>query len=149
MKSRWVLLAGCLMVAAMTLGVSGIASADRRDRCTDAALDGFYVFTASGFDIVSGVSQPIAIVELIRFNGDGTVDVPGGRVSVNGSIFPTIATGSYTIASLAAPNKGCEGSLTFHGVQLYMFIPPDALHIQLIRTDPGSVFRGTATKVSK
>ena len=51
------------MVAAMTFGVSGIAAANGRDRCTDAALDGFYVFTASGFDIVSGVSQPIAIVE--------------------------------------------------------------------------------------
>jgi hypothetical protein len=32
---------------------------------------------------------------------------------------------------------------------LYMFIPPDADHIQLIRTDPDTVFRGTATKVSK
>ena len=149
MKSRWALLAGGLLVAAMTFGVSGIASANGRDRCTDAALDGFYVFTASGFDIVSGVSQPIAIVELIRFNGDGTVDVPGGRVSVNGSIFPTVATGTYTIASLTAPNKGCEGSLTFPGVHLYMFIPPDAHHIQLIQTDPGTVFRGTATKVSK
>jgi hypothetical protein len=149
MKSRWALLAGCLLVAGMTFGVSGIASANGRDRCTDAALDGFYVFTASGFDIVSGVSQPVAIVELIRFNGDGTVDVPGGRVSVNGSIFPTVSTGTYTIASLTAPNKGCEGSLIFPGVQLYMFIPPDAHHIQLIRTDPGTVFRGTATKVSK
>ena len=149
MKSRWALLAGGLLVAAMTFGVSGIASANGRDRCTDAALDGFYVFTASGFDIVSGVSQPIAIVELIRFNGDGTVDVPGGRVSVNGSIFPTVATGTYTIASLTAPNKGCEGSLTFPGVHLDIFIPPDAQHIQLIQTDPGTVFRGTATKVSK
>jgi hypothetical protein len=57
------------------------------------------------------------IVELIRFNGDGTVDVPGGRISVNGSIFPTVATETYTIASLTAPNKGCEGSLTFPGVR--------------------------------
>ena len=56
MKSRWALLAGCLLVAGMTFGVSGITSANGRDRCTDPALDGFYVFTASGFDIVSGVS---------------------------------------------------------------------------------------------
>ena len=149
MRSRWALLAGCLLVAGMTFGVSGITSANGRDRCTDAALDGFYVFTANGFDIVSGVSQPIAIVELIRFNGDGTVDVPGGRVSVNGNIFPTVSTRTYTIASLTALNKGCEGSLISPGVQLYMFIPPDAHHIQLIRTDPGTAFRGTATKVSK
>lgn len=149
MKGRWALLAGGLLMAAMTFGISGITSADARDKCTDATLDGFYVFTASGFNIVSGVPQPTAIVELIRFNGDGTADVPGGRVSVNGSIFPTVSSGTYTIASLAAPNKGCEGSLTFPGVQLYMFIPPDADHIQLIRTDPGTVFQGTATKVSR
>ena len=134
----------------MTFGVSGIASANGRDRCTDATLDGFYVFTASGFGIVSGVPQPTAIVELIRFNGDGTVDVPGGRVSVNGSIFPTIATGTYTIASLTPPNKGCEGSLIFPGVQsLHVHPALDAHHIQLIQTDPDTVFRGTATKVSK
>ena len=150
MKGRWALLAGGLLVAAMTFGVSGIAPADAKDECTDATLDGFYVFTANGFTIVSGVPQPTAIVEQIRFNGDGTADVPGGRVSVNGSVFPTVGTGTYTITSLTPPNKGCEGILTFPGpVNLYMFIPPDARDIQLIRTDAGTVFQGAATKVPK
>ncbi len=90
----------------MTFGVSGIAPADAGDKCADATLDGFYVFTASGFSIVSGVPQPIAIVEQIRFNGDGTADVPGGRVSVNGSVFPTLGPGTYTIGSLTPVASG-------------------------------------------
>jgi hypothetical protein len=144
MKGRWV----CLLVIAMTLGMAGVAPADGT-RCTLAFLDGFYVFTANGFAIVGDVAQPVAIVEQIRFNGDGTVDVPGGRVSVNGSVFPTVGTGTYTISPLTSPNKGCEGSLTFPGVNLYMFIPSHARDIQLIRTDPNTVFQGTATKVSQ
>jgi len=131
----------------MTLGMAGVAPADG-PKCTLAFLDGFYVFTASGFTIVGGVAQPIAIVEQIRFNGDGTADVPGGRVSVNGNVFTTVGSGTYTISPLT-PNRGCEGSLTFPGVNLYMFIPPHARDIQLIQTDPNTVFQGTATRVSK
>jgi hypothetical protein len=81
----------------MILAVAGVAPADPGHRCRESILNGLYVFTASGFGNVSpGPPQPQAIVELIRFNGDGTVDVPGGRVSVNGLIFPTISTGTYT-----------------------------------------------------
>lgn len=150
MKGRWAVLAGAMLGAAMIFGVSGIAAADPGGKCTDRTLDGFYVFTASGFQIVGGASLPVAIVEQIRFNGDGIADAVGGKVSFNGNIFPTISSGTYTVTSLTPPNKGCEGTLTFPGpVNLYMFIPPDAHDIQLIRTDPGSVFQGTATKVSK
>jgi hypothetical protein len=131
----------------MTSGIAGVAPADG-PKCTPASLDGLYIFTASGFTIVGGVAQPVAIVEQIRFNGDGTADVPGGRVSVNGNVFTTAGTGTYTISALAAPNRACQGSLAFPGVNLYMFIPPDARDIQAIRTDPNTVFQGTATKVS-
>ena len=149
MNGRRVLLTGSLLVMAMILGIAGVALADG-PRCSDAILDGLYVFTANGFAIVGGVPQPQAIVELIRFNGDGTADVPGGRVSVNGNVFTAGGTGAYTVSSLPSPNnKGCEGNLTFPAasVHLYMFIQPDARDIQLIRTDTNTVFQGTATKV--
>ena len=147
MKGR-ALLAGSLLVITMTLGVAGVAGADG-PKCTLAFLHGFYIFTASGFSIVGGVAQPIAIVEQIRFNGDGTTSVPGGRVSVNGSVFTTVSTGTYTISSLTPPNRGCEGTLSFPGVNFYIFVPPNARDIQLIRTDPDTVFQGTATLVSQ
>jgi hypothetical protein len=148
MKARWVLLAGSLLVTGMTSGVSGVASADSRLKCKDSMLDGLYVFTATGYGNVDpGPPQPQAIVELIRFNGDGTVDVPGGRVSVNGAIFTTGGTGTYTTPTPV--DRGCETSLTFSlGPILYIFIPPDAKTLQMILTNPNTVFQGSATKVS-
>ena len=61
------------------------ARAERR-ACTERTLRGSYVFSASGFNIVGGVQQPKAIVEVIVFNGDGTLDVPAATVSLNGLI---------------------------------------------------------------
>src|SRR5262245_30360191 len=141
MRGGWAMIVGTLLVTAMTLGLSGVARAGG-PKCTVAMLDGLYVFTASGFNIASSGAQPIAIVELIRFYGDGTLDAPGGTVSVNGSIFP-IATppnpppgGSYTIQSLAAPGRGCDGAISFAaGPSLYMFVASDGKEIQMIQTN--------------
>ena len=157
MKGRWVLLTESLLVMVMILGIVGVPLADEPVLvenifgCSNPILDGLYVFTASGFAIVGSLPQPQAIVELIRFNGDGTADVPGGRVSVNGNVFTAGGTGTYTVTSLSEPNEGCEGTLTFPAasVHLYLFIPPGAREIQVIRTDTNTVFRGTATQVSR
>ena len=113
-----------------------------------AMLARSYVFTATGYGNVNpGPPQPQAIVELIRFNGDGTVDVPGGRVSVNGTIFPTGGTGTYTPPTPL--DKGCEATLTFSlGPILYMFIPPDTTTLQAILINENTAFQGPAAKVS-
>jgi hypothetical protein len=150
MKRRGVLSTASFLVAAMILGVAGVAPADPEHKCRDSMLNGLYVFTASGFGNVSpGPPQPQAIVELIRFNGDGTVDVPGGRISVNGLIFPTISTGTYT--TLTPVDTGCESTLTFDSPghpALYIFIPSHANTLQMILINPNTVFQGSATKVS-
>ena len=52
------------------------AGGGRDNGCTLRTLRGTYVFSASGFNIVAGVAQPKAIVEVIVFNGDGTLDGP-------------------------------------------------------------------------
>ena len=58
----------------LALGVSGVSLADSANQgCALDTLDGLYIFTASGYNIVAGVAQPKAIVEVIRFNGDGTL----------------------------------------------------------------------------
>jgi hypothetical protein len=80
-----------------------------------------------------GPPQPQAIVELIRFNGDGTADVPGGRISLNGQILTTTSTGTYTTPTPV--DKGCESTLTFDSPgnpALYIFIPPQAETLQMI-----------------
>src|SRR3954451_19761072 len=95
------------IAALMMLTASGAAQAkdDKDDdvkQCSVATLHGVYIFHASGFNIVVGppsVALPKAIVEVIRFNGDGSI--VGGKVTVslNGTIRqnPPGATGTYSV----------------------------------------------------
>jgi len=147
MNGRKLLLEGGSLVVALILGVSSVVPADAEPPCTNATLNGLYVFTARGFNIVGGVAQPKAIVELIRFNGDGTADAPGGRASVNGTVFPTTGTATYTTPTPV--DNGCESTVSFvDGPTHYLFIPPSADEIQVIQINSNTVFQGTATRVS-
>jgi len=109
-----------VLIAAIGLGLSGVVLADDERangvrNCTVATLDGLYVFAASGFIIpASGPAQPKAIVEWIRFNGDGTVFVAGATRSSNGVVaqIPGGGGGSYTVTDLVPPDGGCAGTLT-------------------------------------
>ena len=148
---------GKLVIAvAMVLAVSGVARAHDDDEeakpCSDATLHGLYVFTASGFNIVAGVPQPKAIVELIDFHGDGNLTVPAATVSINGAISRSTpgGTGTYTV------NADCTGSLVFGppvapaGPAYDLFAAFKGAQIQMIQTGPGSpVFQGTAERVSR
>jgi hypothetical protein len=145
-----------LVAAAMTLAVSGVAQAKDDDHdgkaCSDSTLSGLYVFTASGFNIVGGAAQPKAIVELIRFTGDGNLTVPAATVSLNGVIGRSTpgGTGQYRV------EVDCTGSLVFgpplapSGPTYDLFVGFKGSEIQMIQTRPGSpVFQGTAERVSR
>ena len=89
-----------ISVLALALPLCGAALANDRDDdgCSDATLHGLYVFNASGFNVVAGVAQPKAVVELIHFNGDGTLTVEAATASINGSVSHSAhGVGSYTI----------------------------------------------------
>jgi hypothetical protein len=76
-----------LVVAVAVLALSGIALADNdQDDCSLKTLRGTYVFAATGHNIVAGVPQPKAIIEVIEFHGDGKLSVPAATRSVNGAI---------------------------------------------------------------
>jgi hypothetical protein len=112
-----------------------------------------YVFTAAGFNIVGGAAQPKAIVELIRFNGDGSLTVPAATVSINGVITrsPSDGPGSYAVAA------DCTGSLVFgppgptpQGPTYDLFVGFKGSEIHMIQTGPGApVFQGTAERQSR
>ena len=115
--------------------------------CNSSTLNGLYAFRASGFNVVSGVAQPKAIIELINFHGDGTLDVPAATVSINGVIgrSPPGGTGTYTL------QHDCTGSLEFHapGPTYDIFVGLTASDLYMIQTGPGApVFQGTAERVS-
>lgn len=145
-----VALAGSLIAAAMTLGISKNAQAGApANSCGAHTLRGSYVFNAHGWNIVGGVPVPKAIVEGIDFNGDGTLVSPFATVSINGTILHfSGGSGSYTV------NPDCTGTLTFPGVASFdIFVQPgDGKQVWMIQTGPAvpgpPVFEGTATKVS-
>jgi hypothetical protein len=132
-----------LFVAAIALGFSGAALAD--NNCYLRTLQGTYVFAANGYNIVAGVAQPKAIVELIDFNGDGTLSVRGATLSANGTIVRTPAggTGSYTVG------PSCTGTILFTGPTFDIFISPGGEKLWMIQTNSATVFQGTATRISE
>lgn len=116
------------------------------DVCGVSTLRGTYVFAASGFNIAAGVAIPKAIVEVIEFNGDGTLSVPHATVSVNGVLLPfSPGVGTYDVDS------DCWGTILFTpGPGFNIFVAKDARTIWMIQTGPNpSVFQGTATRTSR
>ena len=133
-----------LVTVALALGVSGVALAD--NDCSLKTLRGSYVFAATGYNIVAGVAQPVSIVEIIDFNGDGTLSVPAATLSLNGVIVrvPPGVTGSYRV------EKDCKGTIAFSsGQSLDIFISPEGRTLWMIQTNSNTVLQGTATRVSQ
>lgn len=142
-----------LVVAMLALGMVGVAQADNDDNgkaCSLSTLGDLYLFSASGFNIIGGVAQPKAVVELIRFNGDGTLTGGPATASINGTITrsPAGGLGSYTVAT------NCTGTLDFGPPTHFtydFFIAPKAAYLVMIQTGgpvPG-VLQGTADKLSR
>ena len=149
----WTVAAACAATVAIggvrLVGTSGHGNGSgqaeaARGTCTERTLDGSYVFSASGFNIVGGVQQPKAIVEVIVFNGDGTLDVPAATVSLNGVIVRSLhSVGTYTV------EDNCSGTITFNGPTYDMFLSKDGDDISMIQTNPNTVFQGLATRASR
>ena len=124
---------------------SSFASAEGKGRaCTVRTLRGPYVFSATGFNIVGGVPQPKAIVEVIAFNGDGTLEVSAATVSLNGMIIRSLpSSGTYTV------EDDCSGTIVLNGPTFDIFLSPDGDGIAMIQTNPNTVFQGMAVPRSK
>lgn len=112
--------------------------------CSVRTLRGSYVFSATGFNIVGGVPQPKAIVEVIVFHGDGTLDVTAATVSLNGAIVRSLpSVGTYTV------EDDCRGTITFNGPTFDIFLSKGGDDISMIQTNPNTVFQGLATRTSR
>ena len=79
---------GCL-VATMALGTSATARASERfpQACSVQMLRGLYLATFDGYqNVVNGNFVPIAVMQGLRFNGDGTTLNTFGTVNIGGTI---------------------------------------------------------------
>lgn len=112
--------------------------------CGLHTLRGSYIFAASGYNIVSGVPQPKAILEVTDFNGDGTLAVPAVTVSINGNVSQGApGVGVYTL------DADCRGTVTFTpGPSFDIFVEPTGKQAWMIQTNPNTVFQGTVTRLS-
>jgi|SRR3954463_15469893 hypothetical protein len=138
------------LIAAMAFSTPGVARASAPiGGCSVSTLQGLYVLGAHGWNIESqNRALPKAILDGIRFNGDGTFVTLFGTVSLNGVIFSGGgAPGTYTV------NEDCTGTASFEGgnVIYNMFVRPGGGQIWMIQTSgPGgtrSVLEGMATRV--
>jgi hypothetical protein len=132
------------IAVAMTSG-AGAGNDENGKQCDVTTLKGSYVLTASGFTIVGGVPQPKAIVELIDFNGDGTLTVTGGTVSLNGTVIPIApnGVGDYTLG------PDCNGTLVFipiPGPTFSIVVETDGKSGWVMQTNQNNVFPGTLTR---
>jgi len=133
----------CFALSAMILGLSGVAKADNACVLGAWMLRGSYVFAANGYTIVNGVPQPKAIVEVIVFNGDGTLTTPAFSRSANGVVSRAApgAPGTYTV------DTSCTGTISFSSGQLFdIYVSPKGDTIWMIQANPDTVLQGTATR---
>ena len=91
---------------------------------------------------------PKAIVEKLRFNGDGTLSTPGLTLTVNGNVIlrpPVGNSGTYE----ADPEVSCRFIVKFaDGIAFDMYAAPGGAELSMIQTNPGNVFQGTAKRVA-
>jgi len=142
----------------LILCLSGFAAADPTNKCRDDILRGQYVFTASGFtrapNSVPGTPWvPKAILEVLHFNGDGTLSTPAVTAAnpfgdLGNIVQPPSggAPGAYSI------NDDCTGIVQFadaNNVTFKIYVdPPQGDTIWMIQTNPtNNVFQGSAMRV--
>ena len=142
---------GCLVAAAMALGMSATArAADDTQACSVCSVDmvkGLYLWTWDGYaDLGSGL-LPKAVLQGIRFKGDGTTINPFGTVNIGGTIIidATGGVGTYTVAA------DCTGTLSItDGPSFNMYVGPGAKQLWITQIAGGvtGLGVGTATRLS-
>jgi hypothetical protein len=136
---------GCL-VAAIAVGTSATggqapdsASAgqapDNVQPCSVHRLRGVYVWAWDGYANFGGNLVPKAVLQGLRFNGDGTTYNTFGTVNIGGTtiIDGTGAVGTYTVAA------DCTGTLSITGGPSFnMYVGPDAEQLWITQVAGGN-----------
>ena len=139
----------CLAVT-MTLGTPATARAAADRHCSVDMLRGLYLWTFDGYQNFGGNFVPKAVMQGLRFNGDGTTFNPFGTVNIGGTVIidATGGVGTYTV------NPDCTGTLSpAPGIAptFNIYVGPGAKQVWTIQTSPDSlapgVSRGTATRL--
>ena len=139
------------LVAVIAPGTSAPARAAADAQvCTVGMLKGLYLVTFDAYENFNGNFVPVAVMQGLRFNGDGTTFNTFGTVNIGGTIIfdATGGVGTYTV------NPDCTGTLSpAPGIAptFNIYVGPGAKQVWTIQTSPDSlapgVSRGTATRL--
>jgi hypothetical protein len=139
-----------LVCLAATMAPSTSATARAADArvCSVGMLRGLYLWTFDGYANFGGNFVPKAIMQGLRFNGDGTTFNPFGTVNIGGTIIinATGGVGTYTVA------PDCTGTLSItNGPTFNIYVGPGAQQVWTLETSPNpagtAVSLGTAVRV--
>ena len=136
------------LAATMAPGTSATARAEADRHCSVGMLRGLYLWTFDGYANFGGNFVPKAIMQGLRFNGDGTTFNPFGTVNIGGTIMINAAggVGTYTVA------PDCTGTLSItNGPTFNIYVGPGAQQVWTLETSPNpagiSVSLGSAVRV--
>jgi hypothetical protein len=118
-----------------------------RAKCSEATLEGRYLFAQNGVEIKGNDQRPFALAGYDVFDGNDEVKgVASGNF--NGQTFRNEPlSGTYSVKA------NCTGTFTFtDGTRYDLFIAPDGSMFTFVRTNPeivssGFELRGTAKRV--
>jgi hypothetical protein len=144
-------LAGIVGVLAVGRGVADAENASRA-KCSEATLDGTYLFAEDGFTLKGNDQTPFAIAGYEVYDGNGKVRGIqsgnfGGKV-----IRHERFSGTYTVKA------DCTSTVTYNGGEPFVydqFLAPDGSQFTLVVVKPSeevqSAFevRGTAKRVAQ
>ena len=141
-KGLWV--GGLALILLLVVGVAALLTtsgagyakgenASSRAKCSEATLEGTYLFAQNGVELKGNDQRPFAIAGYDVFDGNGEVKgVSSGNF--NGEVFRNDRfTGTYTVKA------NCTGTVTFRdGAAIHgdIFIAPDGSKFAFVRTDP-------------
>jgi hypothetical protein len=131
------------LIAAMGQGTPATARAEADTRgCSVGMLRGSYIWTFDGYTDFGGTLVPKAVMQGLRFNGDGTTFNTFGTVNVGGTIIfdVTGAVGTYTVAA------DCTGTLSVpDGPSFNIYVGPGAQQVWTTQIGGGVVGLGVGT----
>jgi hypothetical protein len=136
------------LAATMVPGTSTTARAAADAHCDARMLRGLYLWTFDGYENFGGNFVPKAVMQGLRFNGDGTTFNPFGTVNIGGTVIIDASggVGTYTVAA------DCTGTLSITGAPTFnIYVGPGAQKVWTLETSPNPAGRGvsvgTATRL--
>ena len=143
-----------LVVGAAALTTVGAGYAEDEDasraKCSEATLDGTYLFAYDGVEIKGDEQLPFAYAGYDVYDGNGKVKTVSSA-NVNGKI-----TRNEPLSGTYSVKANCTGTLTFEdGTRYDQFIAPDGSQLTFVQTKPsedvaaGFELRGSAKRVGE